>query len=111
VRRLKGPGRPINTLDDRAQVLAALSCVDQIVPFDEPSPVELIRLLRPNVYAKGGDYTLDRLPEAPLVRELGGEVQILPLVEDRSTTRIIEQIGRTYGQPVLAAAGRAGAAT
>jgi D-beta-D-heptose 7-phosphate kinase/D-beta-D-heptose 1-phosphate adenosyltransferase len=111
VRRLKGPGRPINTLDDRAQVLAALSCVDQIVPFDEPSPVELIRLLRPNVYAKGGDYTLDRLPEAPLVRELGGEVQILPLIEDRSTTRIIERIGTTYGRPALAAAGGTGAAT
>lgn len=109
VRRLKGAGRPINSLEDRAQVLAALSCVDQIVPFDEPTPVELIRLLRPHVYAKGGDYTLDRLPEAPLVQQLGGEVQILPLVDDRSTTRIIERIGRSYGQPVLSPVGRAGA--
>ncbi|HET8586468.1 MAG TPA: D-glycero-beta-D-manno-heptose 1-phosphate adenylyltransferase, partial [Candidatus Limnocylindria bacterium] len=109
VARLKGPGRPINGLEDRAQVLAALSCVDHIVPFDDATPTELIRRLRPDVYAKGGDYSLDRLPEAPLVRELGGEVQILPLIEDRSTTRIIERIGRSYAPPLVAHAGGAGA--
>jgi D-beta-D-heptose 7-phosphate kinase/D-beta-D-heptose 1-phosphate adenosyltransferase len=109
VRRLKGPGRPINGVEDRAQVLAALSCVDHIVPFDGATPTELIRLLRPDVYAKGGDYTLDRLPEAPLVRELGGEVQILPLVEDRSTSRIIERISRSHASPILAPVGGVGA--
>jgi D-beta-D-heptose 7-phosphate kinase/D-beta-D-heptose 1-phosphate adenosyltransferase len=109
VRRLKGPGRPINGVEDRAQVLAALSCVDHIVPFDGATPTELIRLLRPDVYAKGGDYTLDRLPEAPLVRELGGEVQILPLVEDRSTSRIIERISRSHASPMLAPVGGVGA--
>jgi D-beta-D-heptose 7-phosphate kinase/D-beta-D-heptose 1-phosphate adenosyltransferase len=107
VRRLKGPGRPINGIEDRAQVLAALSCVDHIVAFDEATPADLIRQLRPDVYAKGGDYTLERLPEAALVQELGGEVQILPLIEDRSTSRIIEQIGRSCGPPVPRVAGAA----
>jgi D-beta-D-heptose 7-phosphate kinase / D-beta-D-heptose 1-phosphate adenosyltransferase len=96
VERLKGRGRPINPLEDRAQVLAALSCVDHIVPFDDDTPVELIRLLRPDVFVKGGDYTVETLPEAPLVRELGGEVQILSLVEDRSTSHLIERIGSSY---------------
>lgn len=92
VRRLKGNGRPINTLEDRVQVLAALSCIDHIVPFDGDTPAEVIRAIRPDVFVKGGDYTIDTLPEASLVEELGGTVQLLPLVEDRSTTGIIERI-------------------
>ena len=96
VRRLKGEGRPINRLEDRAAVLAALSSVDHIVPFDDDTPEALIRAIRPHAFAKGGDYSRDTLPEAELVESLGGEVQILPLVEDRSTTRVIEQVGRTY---------------
>lgn len=92
VRRLKGPARPINPLEDRAQVLAALSCVDHIVPFSGDSPTEAIRAIRPDLYVKGGDYTVDRLPEASLVEELGGTVQLLPFMEDRSTTGIIERI-------------------
>lgn len=92
VRRLKGPGRPINGLDDRAEVLAGLSCVDHIVCFDEDTPAELIRALRPHVFVKGGDYTRESLPEGPVVEELGGVVRILPLVEDRSTTGIIRRI-------------------
>ncbi len=94
VRRLKGPARPINGLADRAAVLAALSAVDHIVAFDEDSPVALVRAVRPDVFVKGGDYTLDRLPEAAVVRELGGVVRILPYVGDRSTTSIIERIAR-----------------
>ena len=92
VRRLKGDGRPINRLDDRAEVLAALSCVDAIAPFDEDSPVEIIRRIRPDVFAKGGDYTAETLPEASVVRELGGEVQLLQFVPERSTTGIIRRI-------------------
>ncbi|HTJ77166.1 MAG TPA: D-glycero-beta-D-manno-heptose 1-phosphate adenylyltransferase [Acidimicrobiales bacterium] len=92
VRRLKGPTRPINPLEDRAQVLAALSCVDHIVPFSGDSPTEALRAVRPDVYVKGGDYTYDSLPEAPLVEELGGRVQILPFMEDRSTTGMIDRI-------------------
>src|SRR5262249_32722248 len=84
VRRLKGPTRPVNTLEDRLAVLAALRCVDHLVPFDEDTPCELVRLVRPDVFVKGGDYTIDRLPEAKIVEELGGVVRILPLVEERS---------------------------
>ncbi len=92
VRRLKGDGRPVNGLEDRAQVLAALSCVDHVVPFEEDTPERLIRLVRPHVFVKGGDYTRETLPEARLVESLGGTVQILPYVEDRSTTGIIERL-------------------
>jgi D-beta-D-heptose 7-phosphate kinase/D-beta-D-heptose 1-phosphate adenosyltransferase len=92
VGRLKGPGRPINGLEDRAQVLAALSCVDHIVAFAEDTPVDLVRAIRPAHYVKGGDYAADILPEAPVVRALGGEVRILPYVEERSTTSIIERV-------------------
>jgi D-beta-D-heptose 7-phosphate kinase/D-beta-D-heptose 1-phosphate adenosyltransferase len=104
IRRLKGPERPINSLDDRVQVLAALSCVDVVVPFDEDTPHELIRAVRPDVFVKGGDYTRDRLPEAGLVEELGGEVRILSFVADRSTTGLIEKIRAADGP--LAPAGR-----
>lgn len=95
IRRLKGPSRPINTLDDRIQVLAALSCVDCIIAFDDDTPCNLIRAVRPNVFVKGGDYTREMLPEAPIVEELGGTVQILPYLENRSTTSIIERIRQT----------------
>lgn len=92
VRRLKGAERPINALEDRAQVLAGLSAVDLIVPFATDTPAELIRLIKPHVYVKGGDYTLEMLPEASAVASVGGEVSILPYLEDRSTTRIIERV-------------------
>jgi rfaE bifunctional protein nucleotidyltransferase chain/domain len=92
VRRLKGPHRPVNAVEDRVAVLAALWCVDLVVVFDEDSPVELIEAVRPDVYVKGGDYNLDLLPEAPLVRRLGGEVRTLDYVPDRSTSAIIDRI-------------------
>jgi D-beta-D-heptose 7-phosphate kinase/D-beta-D-heptose 1-phosphate adenosyltransferase len=95
VRRLKGSERPINTLDDRAHVLAALSCIDHIVAFDEDTPVRLIERIRPDVFVKGGDYRPDMLPERETVESLGGVVHILPYVEDRSTTGIIEHIRAT----------------
>jgi D-beta-D-heptose 7-phosphate kinase/D-beta-D-heptose 1-phosphate adenosyltransferase len=92
IRRLKGPGRPVNSLEDRVQVLAALACVDFLTAFDEDTPCALIRVLRPDAFAKGGDYTRACLPEAALVEELGGTVHILPQVAQRSTTRLIERI-------------------
>jgi D-beta-D-heptose 7-phosphate kinase/D-beta-D-heptose 1-phosphate adenosyltransferase len=94
VARLKGPGRPINGLDDRLHVLEALSCVDLVVPFHEDTPVDLLRAIRPHVFVKGGDYRIESLPEAPVVTSLGGTVQILPYVEDRSTTGIIDRVRR-----------------
>jgi D-beta-D-heptose 7-phosphate kinase / D-beta-D-heptose 1-phosphate adenosyltransferase len=92
VRALKGPERPINGLEDRMEVLAALSCVDLVVPFAERTPERLIEQVRPDVFVKGGDYTLEMLPEASLVERLGGHVQILSYVDDRSTTGLIDRI-------------------
>jgi D-beta-D-heptose 7-phosphate kinase / D-beta-D-heptose 1-phosphate adenosyltransferase len=98
VRRLKGPERPINGLDDRLEVLEALSCVDHVVAFEADTPADLIQLVRPDVYVKGGDYSPDRLPEAPLVESLGGTVKILPFIEDRSTSGVIARVRGSAGQ-------------
>lgn len=103
VRRLKGPARPINALEDRAAVLAGLSAVDHIVAFDEPTALELCTAVRPHVFVKGGDYTRDRLPEAALVESQGGEVRLLPYLKDRSTSSII---ARAQAGPETAALGR-----
>ncbi|HEX5598668.1 MAG TPA: D-glycero-beta-D-manno-heptose 1-phosphate adenylyltransferase [Micromonosporaceae bacterium] len=92
VRRLKGPERPINPIEDRLEVLGALSCVDYVIVFEEDSPATLIEAVRPDVYVKGGDYPPEMVPEAPLVRRLGGEVRTLGFVPDRSTSAIIERI-------------------
>jgi rfaE bifunctional protein nucleotidyltransferase chain/domain len=92
VRRLKGPDRPVNTADDRAAVLAALECVDHVTQFSENTPVALISLLMPDVYAKGGDYTPETLPETPIMHSFGGEVHILDYVADQSTSAVIERI-------------------
>jgi D-beta-D-heptose 7-phosphate kinase/D-beta-D-heptose 1-phosphate adenosyltransferase len=92
VRRLKGPDRPVNPIEDRAAVLAGLASVDHVVVFEEDSPSRLIALVRPDVYVKGGDYPPELIPEAPLVRRLGGEVRALGYLPDVSTSRIIERI-------------------
>ncbi|OKH46779.1 hypothetical protein NIES2130_36485 [Scytonema sp. HK-05] len=92
IRRLKGPTRPINALEDRIQVLAALDCVDYLIAFEEDSPSNLIRKLCPDIYVKGGDYTKETLPETPVVEEYGGVIEFLPFVENRSTTKIIKRI-------------------
>lgn len=92
VRRLKGADRPVNPLEDRMAVLEALSCVDYVVPFGEDTPAGLIDIVRPDVFAKGGDYRRETLSEAPQVEALGGTVQILPLIADRSTTRLITRV-------------------
>jgi len=97
-RRLKGPTRPINPLDDRVAVLEALSCVDHVVAFESDTPAELITAARPDVFVKGGDYDRESLPEAALVESLGGTVQILPFLEDRSTSGIIARV--RSGAPV-----------
>ena len=92
VRRLKGEGRPVNPAEDRVAVLAALACVDHVIVFDEDSPRELIGLVRPDLYVKGGDYPPELIPEAELVRSLGGEVRSLEYLPDRSTSELIERI-------------------
>jgi D-beta-D-heptose 7-phosphate kinase/D-beta-D-heptose 1-phosphate adenosyltransferase len=100
VRWLKGPSRPINPVEDRIEVLAALSCVDHIAVFSGATPIDLIEVVRPDVYVKGGDHTLESLPEVPVVRRLGGSVRLLPFMEDRSTTGIIERIQGANGEAI-----------
>ncbi len=89
VARLKGPTRPINPLEDRAVVMAALASVDLVVAFAEDTPLELIRALQPDVLFKGADYTLDTVVGADVVLARGGRVELIDLVPDRSTTAII----------------------
>ena len=92
VKRLKGPGRPVRTEVERAYVLAALESVDGVVMFGEDTPLELVLALRPDVIVKGGDYREDTIVGAREVREWGGEVVVIPLTPDQSTTSIIEKL-------------------
>ncbi|TGK04315.1 D-glycero-beta-D-manno-heptose 1-phosphate adenylyltransferase [Leptospira langatensis] len=92
VKRLKGPERPVNPEEDRALLLSCLSFVDFITVFTEDTPLSLISQVAPHIHSKGGDYNIEALPETPLVRSLGGEVQILPFVEGFSSTELIRRI-------------------
>lgn len=89
VRRLKGSSRPIVSEEERAEVLAALECVSWVTIFDEDTPIETLRALRPHVHVKGGDYDPQALPETPLLRALGATIEIFPLVGGASSTRLI----------------------
>jgi D-beta-D-heptose 7-phosphate kinase/D-beta-D-heptose 1-phosphate adenosyltransferase len=95
VRRLKGPERPVNALDDRSAVIAAIESVDAVISFDEETPIELIRRLKPDVLVKGADYTIEGVVGAEDVQATGGRVLLVDLVEGRSTTRLIEAIRAT----------------
>jgi rfaE bifunctional protein nucleotidyltransferase chain/domain len=90
IRRLKGPTRPVVPQEDRQRVLAALSCVDAVVIFHEDTPERVLGDLRPDVWAKGGDYAERALPESRLVASWGGQAVVLPYLDDRSTTRLLE---------------------
>jgi len=93
VKRLdKGADRPVNPLDDRLAVLAALGCVSLVVPFDDDTPYELIRRVRPDHLVKGGDWTPDKIVGADIVRSYGGQVHSIPFRFDRSTTRLLQRI-------------------
>ena len=98
VARLKGPTRPVNPLEDRAGVIGALAAVDLVTSFDTDSPVELLDLVRPDVYCKGGDYTPEMLPETPVVERLGGEVRILGYLADHSTSAIVARAAEGAGR-------------
>lgn len=92
VRRLKGADRPLVPQEDRAAVLGALASVDAVVTFDEDTPTAVLERFRPDLFAKGGDYSLEQLPETEVMARWGGEVAVLPYVEGRSTTRLIEEL-------------------
>jgi len=92
VKRLKGPTRPVTHEQDRLFQVASLLCTDAVCLFDEDTPEELIKLIKPDVLVKGGDYTIDKIVGADFVQQNGGEVHIIPFVEGYSTTGIIERI-------------------
>jgi len=92
VSKLKGAERPITKLADRMNMLAALQCVDIVIPFAESTPLSLIKKIQPQVLVKGGDYTVDTVVGATYVVSLGGEVRILPFKDGYSTTALIEKI-------------------
>jgi rfaE bifunctional protein nucleotidyltransferase chain/domain len=92
-RRLgKGPERPLNGMEDRAALLAALACVDWVTAFDEDTPQALIAQLRPDIIVKGGDYDMEKLPETALVKSWGGRAVAVPFEFQRSTTALVNKI-------------------
>jgi D-beta-D-heptose 7-phosphate kinase/D-beta-D-heptose 1-phosphate adenosyltransferase len=92
VRRLKGPDRPLVPQADRARVLSALECVDEVVVFDEDTPVEVLRRVRPDIWAKGGDYDASSMPETEVLSEWGGRAVVLPYLNGRSTTDMVRTV-------------------
>lgn len=92
VRNIKGPTRPINNEQDRAEVLNALACVDYVVMFDEDSPANLIDEIKPDVYTKGADYTMETLPEADIIRKNNIKVEFIEFVAGKSTTNTINKM-------------------
>jgi D-beta-D-heptose 7-phosphate kinase/D-beta-D-heptose 1-phosphate adenosyltransferase len=92
VRRIKGPARPVVSEADRAEIIAGLQCVDGVTIFDEPDPLNLIRLIEPDILVKGADWSPDRIIGSDFVLERGGEVARIPLAPGVSTTAIIERI-------------------
>ncbi|MGC8895032.1 MAG: D-glycero-beta-D-manno-heptose 1-phosphate adenylyltransferase [candidate division WOR-3 bacterium] len=93
IRRLKGPGRPINPLEARAEVLSAIRHVNHVIPFSEDTPLELIKALKPDILVKGGDWREDEIVGAELVKSRGGRVIVVPYLEGYSTTGILRKLG------------------
>lgn len=101
VRAIKGPGRPLMPLAERAEIVGALRCVDAVTPFDEADLETTLRLLRPDVHAKGSDYTTVSVPEAATDRELGIEIAICGDPKNHSTSDLLRRIARqTSDDPV-----------
>ena len=92
VKSIKGPTRPVNNENDRAELLSALKCVDYVVLFDEDSPRNLLDEIKPDVYTKGADYTMETLPEADIMRKNGTRVEFIKFVEGKSTTNVISRV-------------------
>lgn len=95
VQELKGPTRPVNPQDDRAEVMAALAAVDYVVIFDERTAERLISEVKPDIYVKGGDYCIEDIPEAKIVADNGGKTVLIPEVVGRSSSNIIKKISET----------------
>ena len=94
VKLIKGESRPINNENDRAEILTALQCVDYVVLFEEKSPTKLLENIRPDIYTKGADYTMETLPERDVVKRNNIRVCFIDFVEGKSTTNIIKKINK-----------------
>ena len=92
VKSIKGPTRPINNENDRAEVLGALRSVDYVILFDEDSPRNLLDEMKPDVYTKGADYTMETLPEADIMKKNGTRVEFIEFVQGKSTTNILKKV-------------------
>lgn len=92
VKSIKGDGRPVNNENDRAEILNALNCVDFVVMFDEDSPADLLEEIKPDVYTKGADYTMETLPEREIMIRNNIRVEFIDFVQGKSTTNIINKI-------------------
>ncbi len=91
VRKLKGAGRPLTPLRERAEIIAGLGCVDYVIEFGEPSAEKTLRLLKPHIQAKGTDYTAESVPEAKVMKELGGRVVISGDAKNHSSTALLRK--------------------
>ena len=92
VKKLKGSSRPINNQNDRAQLLCEVNLADYAIIFDENTPSNLLKEIKPDIYTKGADYTLETLPETPVVQSYGGKIEFIKFVEGKSTTNIINKM-------------------
>lgn len=98
VRRIKGPLKPLLPVEERAEMLLALECVDYTTFFEEDDPYNIIKILRPDVLVKGGDWAIDKIIGGDLVQSWGGKVLNIPVVEGRSTTNLIQMVRERYGK-------------
>jgi len=96
IRKLKGPTRPLMPLKERVELIAALACVDYVTSFGEAKAEKTLRVLRPDIQTKGSDYTVDSVPEAALMRSLGGKVAIAGDPKDHSTSELIAKVQKAF---------------
>jgi len=94
IKKIKGLSRPIIPLESRIEVLNSIKPIDFVISFDEETPINLISLIKPEVHVKGGDYTIESLPESKIILEYGGKIKIINLVDGFSTTNIVSSILR-----------------
>jgi rfaE bifunctional protein nucleotidyltransferase chain/domain len=97
VKLFKDDERPIIQQDERAELLAALECVDYVTIFDALTPIDVLKAIQPDVHTKGGQYTLDTLPEAPDLQAMGTRIEFIEMVDGKSTSQVIEKVLRAYG--------------
>jgi len=95
-KKIKGPKRPLNNENDRAEALAALECVDYVIIFNEENPMKILGIIKPNIHVKGGDYDINRIIEKDIVEKNNGKVVLIPKVKGYSTTDFINRIIKVY---------------